>query len=77
MKKIVRGLATVGMVLLLGGAAFALEGYAGKIETFERPGLTVHTYNSTEGMLDGSVVFETEKELVRWNLNRCRSRPKS
>ena len=64
MKKIVRGLATVEMVFLLGGAAFALEGYAGKIETFERPGLTVHTYNSVEGMLDGSAIFETEKELV-------------
>ena len=64
MTRIVRVLAAAGMVFLLGGAAFALEGYSGKIEKFERPGLTVHTYNSAEGMLDGSAVFETEKELV-------------
>lgn len=64
MVKLVKVLAAVGVVMALGGAAFATEGYKGGIGKFEMPDLTVHTYNSAEGMLDGSVVFETEKELV-------------
>ena len=76
MKKIVRELATVGMVFLLGGAAFALEGYAGKIETFERPGLTVHTYNSV-ACWTVPPSLKRRKSSCCWNLNRCRSRPRS
>ena len=64
MVKFVKVLAAAGMVMALGGAAFASEGYKGRIEKFEMPGVIVHAYNSAEGMLDGSAVFETEKELV-------------
>ncbi|RRD63894.1 MBL fold metallo-hydrolase [Fretibacterium sp. OH1220_COT-178] len=64
MVEFVKVLAAAGMVMALGGTAFAAEGYKGSIGKFEMPGLTVHAYNSAEGMLDGSVVFETEKELV-------------
>lgn len=46
-----------------GNFAFAAE-YTGKIERFERNGVTIHAYNSSEGMLDGSFVFETDKALV-------------
>lgn len=64
MEKFVRALVMAGVLALLGGSVFAAESYSGKIAKFEMQGLTVHTYNSAEGMMDGSAVFETEKELV-------------
>lgn len=63
MSKIVSMLVAVAAMALWGSAATA-EDYAGKIEKFEMHGLTVHAYNSAEGMQDGSVVFETEANLV-------------
>ncbi len=53
-----------GVLALSGGIASVAESYTGKIEKFDMHGLTVHTYNSVEGMVDGSAVFETEKALV-------------
>ena len=64
MKELVTLLVIMGSLVLFAGCALADESATGKIEKFEMNGLTVHTYNSVEGMVDGSAVFETEKELV-------------
>lgn len=63
MRKVCVVLLTV-FCLMATNNAFAAESCTGKIEKFDMHGLTVHTYNSVEGMVDGSAVFETEKTLV-------------
>lgn len=64
MKKGFAGLAASCLILTGTTSAFAAEGYADKVAKFEREGLTVHSYNSTEGMRDGSFIFETAEALV-------------
>ena len=64
MKKKLSVLAVSCLCGLFARPVFAADGYLGKIEKFELGGITVHAYNSAEGMLDGSAIFETDKALV-------------